>query len=84
MTLPKPKQPPVLTINSTPKRPKEAQRAVFDRATADIEDADDHNFDLMKNEGQMDEDYSLNEASSAMSDQPSNGPNNHFNKKFNE
>jgi hypothetical protein len=38
----------------------------------------------MKNEGQMDEDYSLNEASSAMSDQPSNGPNNHFNKKFNE
>ena len=75
---------PKLTIDSAPRRPKDVERPIFDRAANDIEDADDHMFDEMRNDGELSEDQTLNEGSSAMSDQPSNGPKNRFNGKFNE
>jgi len=72
-------------INAQPQKPKGAARAVFDDAQNDPEDSDDQEFDEMRtDEGKLDEDHSLNDGSSAMSDRPSNGPNNHFDDKFGE
>ncbi len=65
--------------------PAGVQRPIFDRATDDTEDADDHACDEMRqDEGELDTDQTLNDGSSAMSDQPSNGPGNRFGGKFNE
>jgi len=68
------------------KKPKGVERAVFDQGQGtDREDADDHAFDAMRqDEGDLDEDNTLNDGSSAMSNQPSNGPKNNFNNRFNE
>jgi len=62
------------------------ERAVFDEGQGtDREDADDHEFDKMRqDEGGLDEDNTLNNGSSAMSDQLSNGPGNKFGSRFNE
>ena len=56
---------------------------VFDRAD-EMEDSDDQLFDGMRSEGNLGEDNSLNDGSSAMSDHPSNGPNNKFDDNFSE
>jgi hypothetical protein len=78
-TSPAPKNPP---------RPKPygKEQTVFDQGQPhDPEDADDHEFDEMRqDEGALDKDDTLNDGSSAMSDQPSNGPGNKFGSKFNE
>jgi len=68
------------------KKPKGVERAVFDQGQGtDREDADDHEFDEMRGgEGDLDEDNTLNDGSSAMSGQPSNGPGNRFGGRFNE
>ena len=56
---------------------------VFDRADQ-LDDNDDQLFAAMRTEGNLDKDDSLNDGSSAMSDQPSNGPDNKFDDNFSE
>lgn len=57
---------------------------VFDLAFQDKKDDDDKQFDSLRADGDLGEDSSLNDGSSAMSGQPSNGPRNRFNDKFGE